>query len=169
VLLHGFCTRRYLEEVALPELEKGLARAGRARSAFEVWGGGFIASGADEAELARQVEWTRYRIAFYGSTPAYAGVMKLHGWDDLAAKLHRMTREGRWKEMAREVPDDVLRTFCAVARYDGLARAVEERFGGLVDTVALGLSEGTPPGLARELIQDLKKIPAPYAGGSARW
>jgi len=161
VLLHGFCTRRYLEEVALPEVAKGLGRTGRARSAFEVWGGGFIATGADEAELARQVEWTRYRIAFYGSTPAYAGVLRLHGWDDLAAKLHRMSREGRWKEMAREVPDDVLRTFCALAPYDDLARAVEERFGGLVDTVALGFSEGTPPGLVHELVQDLRKIPSP--------
>ena len=44
VLLHGFCTRRYLEEVALPEVEKGLARAGRDRKDFEVWGGGFVAT-----------------------------------------------------------------------------------------------------------------------------
>jgi probable F420-dependent oxidoreductase len=169
VLLHGFCTRRYLEDVALPEIGKGLQRAGRERSDFEVWGGGFIATGRDDAEVAKMIEWSRYRIAFYGSTPAYAGVLSLHGWDDLHAKLHRMSREGRWDEMAAEVPDEVVRTFAAVAPYGGLQRAVEERFGGLVDSLALGFSEGTPPGMAREVVQELQKIPSPYAGATLRW
>jgi hypothetical protein len=33
VRLHGFCTRRYPTEVAPPELEAGLAQAGRAAGA----------------------------------------------------------------------------------------------------------------------------------------
>jgi probable F420-dependent oxidoreductase len=169
VLLHGFCTRRYLEEVALPEVARGLERAGRPRDAFEVWGGGFIATGRDEAEVAKMVEWTRYRIAFYGSTRSYSGVLSLHGWDDLAAKLHRMAKEGRWTEMAAEVPDDVVRTFAAVATYDRLPEAIRARFGGLVDTLALGFPDGTDPELAREVVAQLRAIPCPYAGATARW
>jgi len=165
VLLHGFCTRRYQEEVALPEVLRGLERAGRDRSTFEVWGGGFVATGPDADEVARQLEGIRYRIAFYGSTPSYAGVMRLHGWDELAERLHRLSREGRWDEMAGEVPDDVVHTFAAAAPYSGLARAVEERFGGLSDTLLLGLPGGTPPGLARELIADLRRIPSPCTAG----
>jgi probable F420-dependent oxidoreductase len=168
VLLHGFCTRRYLEEVALPEVEKGLARADRDRKDFEVWGGGFIATGRDDAEVAKQLEWSRYRIAFYGSTPAYAGVLSLHGWDDLHAKLHRMSREGRWNEMAREVPDEVVQSFAAVAPWSGLRRAVAERFGGLVDSIALGFGEDVPQGQIREVLQDLKSIPSPCAATTAR-
>jgi probable F420-dependent oxidoreductase len=169
VLLHGFCTRRYLEEVAIPEVGKGLARAGRERQHFEVWGGGFVATGPDDAAVAKQLEWVRYRIAFYGSTRTYAGVLTLHGWDDLAASLHRLSVQGRWGEMAAQVPDDVVHTFAAVAPYERLAGAVRERFGGLVDTIALGFEEGTPDGLARELIQDLRRIETPYRGGSSSW
>ena len=75
---------------------------------FEVWGGGFIATGHDADEVARQMEWCRYRIAFYGSTRSYQPVLTLHGWDDLAARLHEMSKRGQWNEMAKQVPDDVL-------------------------------------------------------------
>jgi len=163
VLLHGFCTRRYVEEVAMPEVTTGLERSGRSRDAFEVWGGGFIATGADSDEVAKQMEWVRYRVAFYGSTRSYSGVMKLHGWDELAGTLHRMSKEGRWSEMAAQVPDDVVHTFAAVAPHDQLVETVDRRFGGLVDAVALSFADGTPDGLARELIADLKKIPSPYS------
>lgn len=169
VRLHGFCTRRYLEEVALPRVQEGLERSGRARGRFEVWGGGFVASGANEAEVRRMMDWVRYRIAFYGSTPSYAGVLSLHGWDDLHAKLHRMSRQGRWKEMAAEIPDDVVRTFAAVAPYDGLARAVEERFGGLSDAIAIQFPDGTAPGLVAELVRDVQRIPTAFEGFPASW
>src|SRR5690606_11894107 len=169
VRLHGFCTRRYLEEVALPALNEGLAQSGRDRARFEVWGGGFIATGADSDEVAKQVEWCRYRIAFYGSTRTYAPVLSLHGWDDLAAKLHEMSKRGQWNEMAAQVPDEVVHTFAAVAPYSGLAAAVEKRFGGLVDAIALGFGESTPDGLARELIQDLQRIPHRFTGFPTDW
>ncbi|HTY16353.1 MAG TPA: TIGR03617 family F420-dependent LLM class oxidoreductase [Myxococcota bacterium] len=169
VRLHGFCTRRYLEEVALPAVRGGLERSGRDRRRFEVWGGGFLATGLDAGEVAKQLEWCRYRIAFYGSTRTYSPVLSLHGWDDLAAKLHRMSKEGRWDQMAKEVPDDVVHEFTAAAPYAELPAAVEKRFGGLVDTIALGFSERTPDGLARELIQDLRRIPHVFAGFPNGW
>jgi probable F420-dependent oxidoreductase len=169
VRLHGFCTRRYLEEVALPRVLEGLGGADRPRARFEVWGGGFVVTGPDQAEVARQFEWARYRIAFYGSTRSYAPVMTLHGWDDLAAELHRMSKEGRWKEMAGRVPDDVVHQFAAVASYGDLVPAIEKRFGGLVDSIALGFSDDTPEGLARELIQDLHRIPSPFEAFPTDW
>jgi probable F420-dependent oxidoreductase len=169
VRLHGFCTRRYLEEVAIPQVQEGLAKAGRARDSFEIWGGGFVATGATEDDVRKMMDWVRYRIAFYGSTPSYAGVLRLHGWDDLHAKLHRMSREGKWKEMSGEISDDVVRTFAAVAPYDGLARAVEARFGGLSDAIALSFPDGTPPGLAAEVISDVRRIPAAFQGFPTGW
>lgn len=123
VRLHGFCTRRYLEEVALPRIRNGLDRAGRKRSHFEVWGGGFVATGRDAAEVARALEWVRYRVAFYGSTRTYLPVLELHGWQDLGARLHRLSVAGRWREMAAGVPDDVLHEFVAAAPYPELAAA----------------------------------------------
>src|SRR3954466_2442446 len=53
VRLHGFCTRRYLEEPIIPKLHEGMVRTGRDRAHFEITGGGFVATGADEAATAQ--------------------------------------------------------------------------------------------------------------------
>lgn len=135
--LHGFCTRRYLEEVALPEIQTGLEQAGRSRDELEICGGGFICTGPDEQTVQQQLEWVRYRVAFYGSTRSYSPVMELHGWGDLAKRLHRMSIKGQWTEMAQAVPDEVVREFAAVGTYDELPAEVERRFGGLSDVVEL--------------------------------
>lgn len=162
VRLHGFATRAYLEQVALPQVEEGLAAAGRSRESFELWGGGFIVTGADEAAVARQLEETRYRVAFYGSTRSYHGVLAVHGWEDLGHKLHQLSKQGRWQEMAREVPDEVVRTFAAVGSYAELGKAIEARFGGLTDSITLGFPADTPAGLVREVLQDVRRIPCAF-------
>lgn len=164
VRLHGFCTRRYLEEVALPKLNEGLAASGRDRASFEVWGGGFVATGENDAAVAKMREWVRYRLGFYGSTPAYSGVLKLHGWNDLYEKLHRMSKTGQWKQMAAEVPDEVVHEFAVVCRYDELTAAMEKRFGGLVDAIALQIPDGTKPELAREVVQDVQRVASQFRG-----
>jgi len=167
VRLHGFATRKYLEEVCLPTLEEGLRASSRPRSRFEVWGGGFVATGADEDELRRQLEAIRYRIAFYGSTRSYHGVFAVHGWEDLGMKLHHMSKRGEWSKMAAEVPDDVVRSFAAVATHDGLPAAIEERFGGIADTLTLQLSG--EPGRVREIVRDLQRTPSRFEGHAGAW
>jgi probable F420-dependent oxidoreductase len=169
VILHGFCTPRYLREVALPRIEEGLAASGRARSQFLIRGGGFIATGSDDEAVAKALEEIRYRVAFYGSTRTYSGVLALHGHADVAEKLHELSVTGRWSEMARAVPDDVLQLFAAVATYDDLPAAIERQFGGLTDGTGLGFAPGTPGGLRRELLQDLQRIPSAFEGFSTTW
>ena len=169
VRLHGFCTRRYLEEVALPRVQDGLERGGRDRKHFEVWGGGFIATGRDADEVAKQFEWCRYRIAFYGSTRSYSPVLTLHGWDDLAAKLHEMSKRGQWKQMAAQVPDEVVHEFAACATYRDLAPVMEKRFGGLSDAIAIGFPDGTPPGVLREVLQEVQRVPSLFRSFPQRW
>jgi probable F420-dependent oxidoreductase len=169
VRLHGFATRRYLEHVAFPAIEAGLQARGRARESFEVWGGGFIATGPDDAAVAKQIEAVRYRIAFYASTRSYHGVLAEHGWEDLGLKLHDMSKKGQWREMAAEVSDDVLHEFTAIGRYDALANVVASRFGGLSDSIAIDFATGTPPELARDLIADLQRIPSAFERFPAAW
>jgi probable F420-dependent oxidoreductase len=158
VRLHGFATRRYLEEVALPEVEEGLRRAGRDRASFEVWGGGFVVTGPDDDDVRRQLDWVRYRLAFYGSTRSYHPVLRLHGWEDLGLELHALSKQGRWQEMAARVPDEMVHAFAAVGRYDQIAAAIEKRFGGLVDSIAIERHSTTSPDLMRELIADIRAI-----------
>ena len=65
VQLHPFNTPRYLAEACLANVRTGLARAGRPRDCFEVIAGGFLATGANESQVARTREYVRFRIAFY--------------------------------------------------------------------------------------------------------
>jgi probable F420-dependent oxidoreductase len=162
VRLHGFATRKYLEEVAIPKVTEGLAAAKRDRASFEFWGGGFVATGPDQAAVAKQIDEIRYRVAFYGSTRSYHGVFRSHGWEDLGLKLHQLSKQGRWAEMAREVPDDVVRTFAAVGTYAELPKAVEARFGGLTDSVTLGFPPGMPLEAVREIVEDVRRIPCAF-------
>ena len=158
VMLHGFCTRKYLRESVMPRLELGLHNSNRSRRVFEISGGGFVATGADDEAVAKMFEWIRMRVGFYGSTPAYWPVFEAHGLEELGHKLNDMSKKGLWDEMAREISDDVVHLFAAVGRHDQLVAALSERFGGLVDIVSL------PPDTPADLLQDVRAIPTPYDG-----
>ncbi|MGH7042125.1 MAG: TIGR03617 family F420-dependent LLM class oxidoreductase [Acetobacteraceae bacterium] len=167
VRLHGFATRAYLEQVVRPLLAAELAHAGKSFDRFEITGGGFIATGPDAAAVRQAAEKIRYRVAFYGSTPAYRGVFDLHGLADLGVRLNTLSREGKWADMAALISDDVLDLFCARAPYEGLAEAVARRFGGLVDTVSLDFPPGVPASARRAVTAAIQAIPHRFAGFGA--
>jgi len=169
VRLHPLCSHHYLEEVALPCLTEGMRRSGRRRENFDVFGGGFVVTGPDAGAVAEGVERARKRIAFYGSTRSYRPILSLHGLDDLGAKLHAMSVQGRWDEMAAEVPDGVVHLFAACGTYAEIARAVEDRFGGLADAVELNFPAGASPDLQGEVLTDIHRIPHTFAGFDTSW
>ncbi len=164
VRLHSFATRKYLEDVVRPMLATELAAAGKSLENFEITGGGFIATGPDEATVKEAAEKIRYRVAFYGSTPAYRPVFDLHGVGDLGLKLTDMVRQGAWNKLAAEVPDDVLDLFMARATYDGLPEAIAKRYGGIVDTVSIDFAPGTSASTRRGVIEAVQKIPGTFRG-----
>lgn len=155
VMLHGFCTRKYLEQAVMPRLERGLERSNRIRSQFEISGGGFVATGEDDEAVAKMFEWIRMRVGFYGSTPSYWPVFEAHGLEDLGHKLNDMSKKGQWDEMTREISDDVVHLFAAVGRHDQLVEVLSERFSDLVDIVSLPLD--TPP----DVVQEVRSIATP--------
>ena len=160
--LHSFCTRQYLENRILPILSEGLAKSGRKREDFEISGSGFLVTGKDDAAVQTLFDWVRYRVAFYGSTPAYWPVFEEHGLGDLGRKLNAMTKAGAWDKIASEVSDDVVHLFAAVGRHDQIAQAIEARFGGLVDTIGASANSSKPSDLPPDLIQDIARIPTRY-------
>jgi probable F420-dependent oxidoreductase len=169
VRLHPLCSRRYVEEVALPRLSDGMRRSGRSRAQFDVFGGGFVVTGPDRQTVAEGKEIVRRRVAFYGSTRSYLPILSLHGLDELGLKLHAMSVEGRWSEMAAEVSDEVVHVFAASGTYNEIARAIEARYGGLADSVEVNFPAGTPAGLQRELLADIRCIPQVFEGFAAGW
>ena len=167
--LHGFCTKKYLEEVIQPAIDRGLQASGRPRSELDVCGGGFIVTGPDEAAVARGREFVRYRVAFYGSTRTYEPVMALHGWQDLAATLHHMSKTGQWKEMAAQIPDEVLDEFGVFVTHDALPSAIEARFGGFSDTVEFGFEPGSGIEAAEEVVQRVRAVGSSFEAPHAHY
>jgi probable F420-dependent oxidoreductase len=135
VILHAFTTERYVREVTMPALERGWAKAGKQRGDFEISGPMFIVSGTNDEELERAMKGTKEQIAFYGSTPAYRGVLELHGWGDLQTELNRLSKQGEWVAMGELITDDVLDAFAVVAEPEAVPKAMMARYGGLVDRV----------------------------------
>lgn len=133
VRLHPFCTSDYLTDVVLPQLDAAAGSRGRPL----VVGGGFIATGADEQEVQCAREAARARIAFYGSTRTYRGVLDHHGWGELCVDLRALSEDGRWEEMSGIVPDEVVDAFATVGTYDTIASQIADRYAGSVDRAQL--------------------------------
>jgi len=148
--------------VVRPLFAQELAAAGKSFETFEITGGGFIATGPDAAAVREAAETVRYRVAFYGSTPAYRGVFDLHGVSDLGVKLTEMSKQGQWNQMAAQVPDDVLDLFVARATSDELPAAIEQRYGGIVDTVSVDFAPGTSAATRRATIEAIQRIPSTF-------
>jgi len=136
ILLHGFTTERYVREVTVPALERGWARAGRQRADFEVSGPMFVVTGTNEEELERARQGTKQQIAFYGSTPAYRGVLELHGWGDMQGELNRLSKQGEWAAMGDLVTDEILKTFAIVAEPEDVPRQMLARYGDVLDRIS---------------------------------
>jgi probable F420-dependent oxidoreductase len=132
LLVHPFSTERYLKEVTLPAVERGLAKAGRDRSSYETSYTAFVAAG-NEQEQAAAKELIKGQVSFYGSTPAYRPVLELHGWGDLQTELNGLSKQGKWAEMSALITDDIVDAFAIVADIDDVADRLIERFGGAID------------------------------------
>jgi probable F420-dependent oxidoreductase len=156
LLAHAFTTKRYFEEVTLTALLRGMARAGRSRTDFQVSCPLFVVTGADENELAANAEGTRKQIAFYASTPAYRRVLELHGWGDLQTELHRLSLAGEWDQMGSLIDDEMLRTFAVVASLDELPTAIHQRCDGVIDRVLIGFPSSVDDDTVSSVLQKIR-------------
>jgi probable F420-dependent oxidoreductase len=156
VIVHAFTTERYLREVTLPNLERGLAKAGKSRDAFEISGPIFIVTGATEEKMAKATQSTKQQIAFYGSTPAYRPVLELHGWGEVGDELNAMSKRGLWVEMADLITDDILDAFAVVAEPDEVAGTLHARYGLLLDRVSFYMTSGADEATTRAAVAALK-------------
>jgi probable F420-dependent oxidoreductase len=135
LIAHGFTTEKYFREVTLPAIERGLAKAGRPRTEFAVSCPVFVVTGEDERAFEASRTAVTRQIAFYGSTPAYRGVLEAHGWGELQSELNRLSKLGRWEEMGTRIDDEVLEAFAVVAEPDRVVSALKARCGDSIDRV----------------------------------
>ena len=170
VRLHSFCTRKYMDEAIMPAVNQGLAQSGLKRENFEIVSGGYIITAPDEATVQKGFEWVRERLAFYGSTRTYFPVWEAHDLVDLGLKLHDMSIKGQWKDMAKELSDDVVRLFAAVGTHDVIVGEIEKRYCGVSDTVYTHHVPAIDPQIPPDLLQEIRRLPAAFTGyDTANW
>ncbi len=148
---------RYLREATRPALAAGAARAGRDADRIELLAGGFLATGRDAAAVGRERARIRELLTFLYSTPTYWPTLDLFGWRDVGERLHRLTREGKWSDMAGAVTDDMLDALVPHAPYDEIAAVVKGWFGGLATRITFPVpDEAADDALAARAIAALQ-------------
>jgi probable F420-dependent oxidoreductase len=157
-LAHGFTTEKYLREETIPALERGAAKAGRSLSDVEISAPLFIVTGNNEQELEDAKNSTRQQIAFYGSTPAYRGVLECHGWGDMQTELNRLSKEGKWVEMGKLIDDEVLDAFAVVGEPEQIASELTHRFGDVVQRVSFYAPYKSDAERWKAVFRDLKAV-----------
>ena len=167
ILVHPMATERYMREVTLPAIDRGLAKAGRSRADFTVGITPFLVSGPDEKSAADALLAIRLQIAFYASTPAYRPVLELHGWGDVQPELNSLSKEGRWLEMGEVISDEMIDTFAVQGSLDRLADAILERFAGIPDRVSLNLQWGEDRAAWRAFLEALRAGETPAVSTAA--
>ena len=155
-LCHGFSTPKYFREHTLPALERGMTKSGRDRKEFEISGPAFVVTGVNEKEMERAAAATRQQISFYGSTPAYRGVLETHGWGELQEDLNVMSKRGQWTEMGKLIDDDILDAFAIVGAPEEVGPKLKERYGGLVDRISFYAPYESDPDRWGKVLRDIK-------------
>lgn len=133
LLVMPFGSRRFLTEVTMPNVDAGLAAAGRRREDLAVVPEVIVSDAESDPGHAS----ARRLLAFYGSTPAYRPVLEVHGWGDLQPELNALSKQGRWAEMGGLIDDDVLHTIAACGTPADIAAHIRDRTAGVADRVCL--------------------------------
>ena len=141
----------------MPAIERGLVKSGRTRADFEINGPLFVVSGSNEKEFAAAAAATKQQIAFYGSTPAYRGVLELHGWGDLQPELNALSKQGKWVEMGELIEPEIFNTFAVVSETpEGIGPEMIKRFGDVVDRCSFYAPYRSDPERWRAVVEQLK-------------
>ena len=108
--------------------------------------------------MAGAKQMVKQQIAFYGSTPAYRGVLELHGWGDLQGELNALSKQGEWVKMGEAIDDEILETFAVVAEPERVADGLKSRFGGVVDRCSFYAPYKSDPQRWSSVISSLKSV-----------
>ncbi len=155
-LCHGFTTEKYLREVTLPALARGRAKAGKTMEGFDIVGPSFVVTGTNDQELEQAAAGTRQQIAFYGSTPAYKGVLDIHGWGGLQEELNGLSKQGEWVKMGTLIDDEILNTFAVVGPPEQIAPELGRRYGDVINRISFYAPYQSDPDRWSQVLADIK-------------
>tara|TARA_Y100000768_G_scaffold385611_1_gene372074 strand:+ start:357 stop:1370 length:1014 start_codon:yes stop_codon:yes gene_type:complete len=153
-IVHPFHTSKFLENITLPSLKKGLDLT--EKKDFDISIGIMIATGINDEEIAKSREACKAQIGFYGSTPAYKLVLEQHGWDSVQIQLNQLTKKGLWQDMASLVSDDMLEAIALTGTPSEVSKEIFNRYDKIASRIAPTIFS-SDPATTSELIKCLKK------------
>ncbi len=150
VHVHPLGEPGYLHRHVLPRLAAGAAQSGREVAELSVIVPALTIVGDTDEEIAAAREMARLSLSFYGSTPNYAFIWDEAGFEGTTARVREKQKAGDFAGMAAEITDDHLAVFATEARWDSLAEALVDKYGGTVDRLVLySAADETPERFAR--------------------
>ena len=143
LLAHPFNSPKYINEVTIPIINKGLETTGKNRDQFDLSVSVMTGIGATEETHKLAVKACRDQVAFYGSTPNYKAVLETHGLGHLSEELNKLSKQGKWMEMGDAIDDETLKTFAVVEESpEALAKEIKNRYGNIGQRIAPVLYSG---------------------------
>lgn len=162
MMMHPFSSEKYLKEVTLPAIRKGLSESGRSLSEFDLDYAPMIACSDNEDGLEKAIDQVRSRIAFYGCTVAYKPVLDIHGWGELQTDLIALNRQHRTDEMSQLITDEMVKTIAVVGDPESVIDQMIARFDGNIARSGF-TAEGIELDRMKELIGRLRESDNPSA------
>lgn len=114
----------WLREVAIPNIEVGLKRAGRERSSFDLCGT-LCAAVSNDRTAARRA--AAAQVAFYATVRTYAPLFALHGFAREAAVVREAFLKRDTPAMIAAVTDEMVDAFTIAGPVDEVRRAFAAR------------------------------------------
>ena len=141
--VHPVCTPSYVEQVMLPAIRAGAARAGRSLANFSVCIKPLVATGRNEEELIPKIRDARARIAFYASTPAYVAAFEHLGLGEMAREAAMLSKAQRWEDLPGLIDDRTLHQFVCIGTNDEIGSKLVERYRRVATDVEFSIAVQT--------------------------
>jgi len=153
-IVHPFHTTKFLENITLPSVKKGLELSETQEFDFSV--GVMVATGTTDEEIAKARDACKAQIGFYGSTPAYKIVLEQHGWENIHFELNKLSKLGRWQDMSALISDEILESIAVTGSPFDVSKVILERYGKFASRIAPSIFSSDAK-IPSELIQNLRK------------
>lgn len=158
LIVHPFNSMPFLEQQALPAVQRGLASAGRSRQDFTLQVNAIVITGETEQAMAAAEESVKGLLGFYASTPAYRPPMEAVGYGDMVPEMNRLSKEGRWQELGQRIDDNFVSAFTTRGEPDDIASMLWDKYGSHADRLAIYAPYAAPDEMWKKIIADLKAL-----------
>ena len=135
--VHPVHSKSYLQDVVRPAIRAGAMSTGRKMEDISLYAPVFVITGDTQHEIDAMEQAVRQQVSFYGSTPSYAAVLEHHGYNDLSSKLNGLMREGKTKEMAAAIPENLISEIAVIGKPNQIGSLLKERYTGVLDRVSV--------------------------------